>query len=210
MKIVLINGSPKTIGSASEVLLNDLKSMIHENHDFITIELHHQVMNEFQLEDIANCDVLVFAFPMYMAGIPSHLLPCLIQLEEALSAAPRDITVYAIINNAHLEGIQNDTTIEMMKNWCNRAHLKWGQGMGIGGGVMLSEEKEVPMGRGPKKYLGHAYTTFVNNLLERKTGEDLYVNPNYPKFVYVLGGNHEWNKQAKAHGLKKKDLSIAP
>lgn len=110
--------------------------------------------------------------------------------------------------NGHFEDSQNDTTIEMMKNWCTRAHLNWGQGLGIGGGITLGNEKDIPMGHGAKKYLGPAFSIFVNNLLEVKTGEDLYVNPNYPRFLYVFGGNHEWNKHGRAHGLRKKDLTI--
>lgn len=210
MKIGLINGSPKPFNSTSEVLLDELQAMIPEEHDLLSFGIHHAMLNAHQLEDIAACDVLVFALPMYMGGIPSHLLHSLVQLEKALAASPHEITVYAIVNNGHYEGIQNETTIEMMKNWTQRAHLKWGQGMGIGTGIMIAQAKDVPMGHGLKKNLAPSYSSFVNNLLDRKSGENLFINPTYPRFALLQGANHDWTKQGKAHGLRKKDMSFAP
>lgn len=210
MKIGLINGSPKPFNSTSEVLLEELKALLPEDHDLISFGFHHAKLNAEQLADVISCDVLVFALPMYMGGIPSHLLHILVQMEKALTATPHDITVYTIVNNGHYEGIQNETTIAMMKNWTKRAHLKWGQGIGIGTGVMIALAKDVPMGHGQKKNLAHPYSTFANNLLDRKSGENLYVNPNYPRFALLQGANHDWTKQGKAHGLRKKDLTLAP
>ncbi len=210
MKIGLINGSPKAIGSTSEVLLDELKGLIPDDHDLVSVGMHHAMLNASQLEDIASCDVLVFAIPMYMGGIPSHMLHCLMQLEKVLVASSHPITVYAIVNNGHYEGIQNETTIAMIKNWTSRAHLKWGQGIGIGTGLMIALAKDVPMGHGTKKNLAHPYSTFVNNLLDRQSGDNLYVNPTYPRFALLQGANHDWTKQGKAHGLRKRDLTLAP
>jgi hypothetical protein len=210
MKIGLINGSPKAIGSTSAVLLDELKALLPADHDLISLDMHHTMLNNSQLEDIASCDVLVFALPMYMGGIPSHLLHCLIQLEKSLTESPHDMTVYAIVNNGHYEGFQNETTISMMQNWTSRAHLKWGQGIGIGTGIMIALAKDVPMGHGPKKNLAHPYSTCVNNLLDRESGDNLYVNPTYPRFALLQGANHDWTKQGKAHGLRKKALTTAP
>ena len=59
MKIGLINGSPKAIGSTSEVLLDELKALIPPDYDLISIGIHHTMLGVNQLEDIASCDVLV-------------------------------------------------------------------------------------------------------------------------------------------------------
>ncbi len=210
MKIGLINGSPKALSSTSQVLLDELKMLLPMDHDLISVGIHHAMLNTSQLDDIASCDVLVFSLPMYMGGIPSHLLHCLIQLEKALAEIPHNITVYAIVNNGHYEATQNETTLAMMKNWASRAQLKWGQGIGIGSGVMIATAKDVAMGHGAKKNLGHPYSSFVNNLLDRASGDHLYVNPTYPRFALMQGANHDLTKQGKAHGLRKRDLTMAP
>jgi hypothetical protein len=210
MKIGLINGSPKPLGSTSEVLLEELKALLPGEHELLSLGLHHAMLTNQQLADLTSCDALVFAFPMYMGGIPSHLLHCLMQLEKALASEPHDITVSALVNNGHYEGLQNASTIEMLKNWTARARLHWGQGLGIGTGIMIAQAKDVPLGHGQKKNLAQPLSTFVNNLLDRTSGENLYVNPTYPRFAILQGANHDWTKQGKAHGLKKKDLVIAP
>ena len=46
--------------------------------------------------------------------------------------------VYAIANNGFIEGKQNEPLMQLMENFCRRAGLTWGGGVGIGGGVMLN------------------------------------------------------------------------
>ena len=41
MKIGLINGSPKAMGSTSEVLLDELKALIPPDHDLLSFGIHH-------------------------------------------------------------------------------------------------------------------------------------------------------------------------
>ena len=76
--------------------------------------------------------------------------------------------------------------------------------------LLPGEHELLSLGHGQKKNLAQPLSTFVNNLLDRTSGENLYVNPTYPRFAILQGANHDWTKQGKAHGLKKKDLVIAP
>ena len=46
--------------------------------------------------------------------------------------------MYAIANNGFIEGKQNEPLMQLMENFCRRAGLTWGGGVGIGGGVMLN------------------------------------------------------------------------
>ena len=78
------------------------------------------------------------------------------QLEEYLVTNKKEITVYAVVNCGFYEGRQNSLAIAMMENWCHRAGLRWGQGLGIGAGGMLAGIRNVPLGSGPKKNLGRA------------------------------------------------------
>lgn len=61
-----------------------------------------------------------------------------------------------LVNYGFYEGHQNKATIEIMENWCEKAEIKWGQGIGIGAGAVLHSSKNVPVGHGPKKNLGEA------------------------------------------------------
>lgn len=152
---------------------------------------------------------LVFAFPLYVDGIPSHLLNCLIQLEKTFAAIYRkDINVYALVNCGFYEGHQNRMAIEMMENWCFKARLNWGQGIGIGAGGMLPVIKDVPIGRGPKKNLGKSLKKFATNILKSDSDQNIFITANFPRFLYKFAAEMGWRKSIKKNGLKRKDLFL--
>ncbi len=160
-----------------------------------------------EIDQISECNVLVFAFPIYVGGIPSHLLNCLIQLESFLSnTKEKDIIVYSIVNCGFYEGHQTAIVIEMMKNWCIKAGIHWGQGLGVGAGGMLLSVKNIPIGHGPKKNLGVAFEKLANNILKYSSGEDIFITLNFPRILYKLAAEMGWRNSIKANGLKRKDL----
>src|SRR5665648_1275463 len=81
MKIALINRSPKVENSSSEFILTSVKSLLPADSVFKEFKFNRPILNEIELEKIADTDVLIFAFPLYVDGIPSHLLHCLDQID---------------------------------------------------------------------------------------------------------------------------------
>lgn len=209
MKIALINGSPKNMESASGCLLQELKKFLGDDKEIAEYSFRKPQLNEEEMEQVAESNVLVFAFPLYVDGIPSHLLSCIMQLESFLSTIKeKDIVVYTLVNCGFFEGHQTALAIEMMKNWCKKAGLRWGQGIGMGAGGMLQSVKNVPAGYGPKKDLGEALSKLVKNISERSSGEDIFITANFPRFLYKLAAEMGWRKSVKANGLKTRDLHL--
>lgn len=207
MRIALINGSPKVKRSASENILTALKKLFAESDTVLEFKLRTPTLSNRKIEEISKCNVLVFAFPLYVDEIPSHLINCLYQIETFLKTnADKDITVYALVNCGFYEGKQNLIALEMMENWCKKAGVSWGQGIGIGGGGMLSGMTNVPDGQGPMKSMWNALNVVANNIKNCSSSENIYVSPSFPRFVYKLGGNAGWRKQIQANGLSRKDL----
>ena len=206
MKITFINGSPKASNSASGLLLDEL-SALRPKDCITTCGLHTPCLpGEMDLEAFSLSDAAVFAFPLYVDGIPSHLLHCLCQLEKYFIAHPSALTVYVIINCGFFEGKQNRYAIEIMKNWCARSGLKWGMGIGIGGGGMITGIQQVPAGVGPRKNFSAAICRLSEHLTAGTTAEDLYIQPNVPRIAYKFAAESEWRRQIKANDLSKKDL----
>lgn len=210
MKIALINGSPKTKSSASGCILQELKPLLGLGGNTINeYNFNKPHLSIDQIEQVAKFDTLVFAFPLYVDGIPSHLLNCLIQLEELFKDQnEKNITVYSIVNCGFYEGHQCKNAIEIMENWCERAGLKWGQGVGIGAGGMIQSVKNVPLGYGPKKNLGTVFNQLVNNILNRTSGENIFITANFPRIMYKIAAEMGWRKAIKANGLRRKDLHL--
>lgn len=79
MRIALINGSPKVNNSASSTLLEDVKEYLGENAEIINFGFHLPTISKEIIEELAKTDVWVFSYPLYVDGIPGHLLSCLVQ-----------------------------------------------------------------------------------------------------------------------------------
>ena len=187
MKIAVINGSPKVKNSASEFILSSLKSLIPDEIEFSEFKFNHVKLTEADLIEIANIDILIFAFPLYVDGIPSHLLRCLYQLETFLNASKtKEIKVYAIVNCGFYEGRQANIAMDLMKNWSSKANLKWGQGIGIGGGGFLASLEGNPKDQGPVRSLWEALKNMAVNISEQREGENIYIVPNFPRVIYTL------------------------
>lgn len=205
MTISIINGSPKFGSSTSGMMIEYLAPKLSE----CKIDIYHinkAPLTEMQLEQVRNSDILVFAFPLYIDSIPSHLLKQLITLETQ-DFRNKNTKVYCMVTSGFYEGKQNHIAIEQMQHWCCATKLTWGQAIGSGAGEMLPFIKDIPLGHGTNKNLGNAINELVQNILSGKSGDTLYVSPNFPRFLWrICGSVLVWNPRAKANGLKRKDM----
>jgi len=117
MKIALINGSPKVKESASGNIIEELKGIIEkDNVQIINCDLHKAQVSDEQKEELYSCDAIIFAFPLYVDGIPSHLLYCLKVLQEYFNTKEsKPIRIYTIVNCGFFEGQQNAIAIDILK-----------------------------------------------------------------------------------------------
>lgn len=207
MTIALINGSPKKNKSSSGIVLDLIKGFLAEDDNIIEFNLNRPDVDLNIIKNIANANTIVFAFPLYVDGIPSHLLYWLYELKQYLKANPNpDLYIYGVVNCGFYEGKQGSIALEILNNWCIKAGLGWGQGLSIGCGGMLSMLRNSPNGAGPWKSLLETLNSFVNNIQTRSHDDNIFVQANIPRIAYKIGGNAGWRKQIKANGLSVKDL----
>ena len=204
MKIIIINGSPKTVKSNSEILENYLFPFLKENnikkYYSISFQLNDKTKNE-----IYNSDVLIFIFPLYVDGIPSNLLKLLVKFEKENVVRP-ETKIYCIVNNGFYEGKQNFLALLHMKNWCKKVNAKWGQGIGIGSGELLPYLKKFKLGQGPLKNLEKILNRLSRNILTLNSDKNIYINPNWPKSLYFIQGSVSWILKARKNNLKIREL----
>lgn len=205
MNICILNGSPKASKSTSELLIEYLMSFIGDKETAI-YNICKADLSETQFSRIQSSDALVFVFPLYIDGINSQLLRFLIELEKR-GFGNKNIGVYCIINNGFFEGRQNLIPAEIMKNWCKTVGLTYCQTLGAGAGEMLPFLKDIPLGHGPNRNLGIAFQELSRNILSLNRGEDLFVSPNCPRFLWKIASSLKfWYPRAKENGLKRKRL----
>ena len=136
MRVLVINGSPKKKDSASAFFSKILSVML-----FPQKVMFKAVGLSCNYEDIfthlQNTDVVIISAPLYVDGIPSHLIHFLKQMEEYCVSNKCKFMLYVISNAGFIEGRTNTAHLEQYKCWCKRANVTWGGGLGIGGAVML-------------------------------------------------------------------------
>ena len=204
MKIIIINGSPKTVKSNSEILGNYLFPLLKENNIKKYYSIYFQ-LNDKTKNEIYNSDVLIFIFPLYVDGIPSNLLKLLVKFEKENVVRPKT-KIYCIVNNGFYEGKQNFLALLHMKNWCKKVNAKWGQGIGIGSGELLPYLKKFKLGQGPLKNLEKILSRFSRNILTLNSDKNIYINPNWPKSLYFIQGSISWILKARKNNLKIQEL----
>ncbi len=209
MKIALINGSPKRKGSASGVLLADLKRRLAGEGELTEISLHTGTVPAEARQAMENAGAWVFAYPLYVDGVPGHLLSCLVELERTLRPMGK-VTVYGIVNCGFFEGIQAECALDILKNWCARLGVFWGGGVGAGGGGALAMLPAAEAERGPKTSIDKALKALGENILHGKAQGNLYVSVDMPRSLYRLAAQMGWRKQIRANGGKWADLGKRP
>jgi multimeric flavodoxin WrbA len=202
MKIALINGSPKINESVSGLIINALKDKLGSANDCHICSTAKD-NNQKVIETMSGCNALVFVFPLYVDGIPSHLLRLLDEARADIADAAPNAIVYAVVNNGFYEARQNTIALKIMRNFCARSELKWGQGLKVGAGGMTFA---APIGHGPMKNLGKALDVLAGNITNGRTAEDYICEPNFPKALYRIAGGFSWKMQARKNGLKIRDL----
>ncbi|WP_138160387.1 hypothetical protein [Peptoniphilus catoniae] len=137
MKSLLIDVSPKKRLSVSGFLLSFIKLFIKGEKEKVKLPKNEKSYSDI-IEKIKDFDNIIFAMPLYVDSVPSHLLPFLKKLEENAKDLNLHSNVYVIANNGYIEGRQNEALMQVMENFCLASGLSWKGGLGIGGGVMLN------------------------------------------------------------------------
>ena len=136
MKTVFIDCSPKKKLSASGFIMGVTGVFVRgikKKEKLRTAADRERIIGE-----ISDADTVVFSMPLYVDGVPSHLLPFLKEMESFCHDHNKNINVYVIANNGFIEGKQNEPLMQVMENFCERSGIKWCGGLGIGGGVMMN------------------------------------------------------------------------
>ena len=205
MKIALINGSPKVNNSASGTLLEDIKMYLGEHSELVEFGFHSPVISSETIEALTVSDAWIFAFPLYVDGIPGQLLSCLIQLEEARIQNPQ-IRVYGVVNCGFYEGIQAELALQLLQNWCEKSGFLWSGGIGVGGGGGLAMMPKLEPGQGPKAPIDKVLESLSEIILKKEAQDNKYVSVAFPRFLYKLGAQIGWRQMIKANGGKTRDL----
>jgi hypothetical protein len=135
MNILILNGSPKKKLSASGFFAGILKLLLIGNKITQYPIRNNEINNIF--ECMKTADAILISTPLYVDGIPSHILGFLKEAEQFCKNNACHFKLYVISNSGFVEGHNNEIHLKQYQCWCERTDIVYGGGLGIGGGVML-------------------------------------------------------------------------
>ncbi len=111
MKTVFLNGSPKKRFSASAYFL--FLQRLFTGGQKVTLKLSTPADHEAILKELDDAQTVVFSLPLYVDGVPSHVLRFLKKMEAYCREKGLRLTVYCIANNGFIEGKQNEPLMQL-------------------------------------------------------------------------------------------------
>jgi multimeric flavodoxin WrbA len=206
MNIALINASPKTGKSNTGILLDALAQHLPATCALHRYHLGRKTLAPETLHAIASNDVIVLGFPLYVDALPADLMALLLTLETHLPAA-HDTVIYALMNNGFYEGEQSYLAFEIVQNWCDRANVQFGGGIGQGAGEVIGVMKRFPKSLGFFRKTNRALATLAQNIAARQPAGITYLAPAFPRFLFAFIAKHFfWYPLARKNGVGKEEL----
>jgi hypothetical protein len=209
---LLMVASPRGFKSTSHSLGTYLLDKLQAG-GFETQEIHVQASMstpEAQaklLMQVAQSNLLVVAFPLYVDSLPAQLIAAFekIAQQHKTSGNQKIQRFAAIVNNGFPEASQNATAIAICKQFASEAGFEWTGSLSLGGGGAIDGAPLAQAGVVAKNARA-ALDIAANDLLEGKPisaqASDLMAKASIPRWLFLLVGNHRWNKQAKLCGVK--------
>lgn len=136
MNILMLNASPKRKGGASGCF-SWLLTLMLAGCKITTLNIRNQADYAEALALLGSVDAVVISSPLYVDGIPAHMLPFMEKAEYECKQKHYRFKLYVLSNSGFVEGVQNKLHLNMYEAWCYRAGIEWGGGLGIGGGTIL-------------------------------------------------------------------------
>ncbi len=208
MRIALINASPKVSHSSSRTLIRSTVGLFPVRTDIELIDMHKPAVSEEIQKRLFGCDAWILYYPLYVDGLPSHLLSCLMQLETL--SKPKTVKLYGVCNCGFYEGEQTDCTFRLLQSFAKRAGLEFCGGVGVGAGGLLSMSEGFENIHRFRKSIVKELSKLAKTAAKGECTEVSYVTADMPRLFYKLGAELLWRRTVTANGgsvfsLGKKD-----
>lgn len=207
--LCIINGSPRKQKSNSSYLVGELVKLLDDNIKVKEYYISSLMKDKTLLEETITYDKIIFVSPLYADCFPGTMLDFMPSFEAFIKTKTNiKPDMYCIVNCGFLEGTQNRTAINIMKNYCRRLGFNWRFGVGIGGGEFMSNSRNMPLNSKKKKDIYNAFLELkkdIENNAENQI-DDMLVNADIPKSIFKFVANMSWKSMGKKNNINSKEL----
>jgi len=160
------------------------------------------------LASVADCDLLIVAFPLYIDCLPAPLILMLekIAAQRKNNPTPKPQRMAAIVNNGFPEAAQNNTALAICRQFAYETGIAWAGGLSLGGGAVFNGAslKEAGfLGRNVVKALDLAAVDLTGGKPISQEAAAYMAKPIIPRWLFLWAANRGWKSMAKKHGVEK-------
>ena len=204
-RTVILNGSMRTANGNSAKLAKKLAEQLVVETEIINLKDYLNDLPQLvsQLEDVRT---IVLCMPLYVDGLPSQVIRLLEQFEKNYTGRPKRI--YVLANMGLYESSQLHNLFDVVRQWCVKMKFPYCGGLGVSAGELLGTLMEsLPFAFPPNTKAAQG----MERLAEAINNEDVIGNilaePYlFPRWLYILIANVNWNRTAKRNGISPEDL----
>lgn len=202
MKSAIIIGSPKLNDSNSLIIAQRFNELFKN-----PMPIYHESVfrhDETAFEKLFDYDQLLVFAPLYNDELSANLIEFLNQLEQRIQKSKHHFLTYAVFNCGFMEGIQNQSALDIMNLFAIECGCDYQGGVGIGGGWLVSHlPAEEFMSNEILQPIAQALRMLADHVEMGIKLDNLYVQPQLTEQDYVNWVHRGWNMQLKQNGLNE-------
>jgi len=208
-RAVLLVGSPRGRGSSSHALGSYLMEQLAARSVQTDTILIYPALNQPEkmqalLQTLAEADLAVLAFPLYVDSLPA---PVITLLEQVAARQPKPLRFAAITNCGYPESQHGANALAVCGQFAQQVGFGWAGGLTLGAGPGLVhgtplnelDGRAIPV----KLALDQAAEALAKGEAIPPTAQAIWNRPVIPAGLYRLMGNLGWKPQASKYSAVK-------
>ena len=203
-KVMILNGSMRNINGNSAKLARTLSARLGSEPETVDLKPYLKDMDSL-ISRLDEAGAIVFCVPLYVDGLPAMVIKLMEKMEKRRTGPKR---IYLLANMGLYESTQLKNLFSAVRQWCAKAGHEYCGGLGISAGELMGTLMEViPFSRGTTKIASQGMDRLAHAIDSAGTLEDIYAEPfAFPRRLYVLIANTNWNRTSRKNGIKPKDM----
>ena len=204
-RTALLIGSMRGLRGNSGKLARKLAASLAKEPELLTIQKYLNDLDAL-ISALAEAETLVLCMPLYVDGLPSQLIRLMERMEQRGCGGAKRI--YVLANMGLYESCQLDNLFEAVRQWCARMGFSFCGGLGVSAGELVGVLMDyIPFRVGTTKNMAKGMARMAAAVDAGESMPVLYAEPwAFPRALYIAIANLNWNKTAKANGLRPAEL----
>jgi hypothetical protein len=195
----------RAVNGNSARLAEKLKKMLKEECETVRMAEYTGRMSSL-INRLYDAPVIVLCMPLYVDGIPSQMIRLMELFQSSYTGKTKKI--YVLANMGLYESSQLVNLFSAVREWCGIMNFSYGGGAGVSAGELIGVLMQyIPFRIGPAKNAAGAVRRLADAVSAGSSTDDIFAEPFcFPRPLYILIANRNWNTLARRNGIRPADL----